>query len=98
MAPKRAAPVTAAPVVEEEAAFPRGGGSSISALEAKALRAEGAAQARAEAAEGGARKKHKNNADPLVCILRMHQQANGSYISAACQPVPCSSVNDTIAK
>ena len=68
MAPKRAAPVAAAPVVEEEAAFPRGGGSSISALEAKALRAEGAAQARAEAAEGGACKKHKRNVDPLVCI------------------------------
>lgn len=68
MAPKRSAPEAAPQAVEEEAAFPRGGGSTLSALEAKTLRAEGAAQARAEAAAGGSRKKQKKNADPQVCI------------------------------
>lgn len=60
MAPKRSAPQAAAaaePAAEEEVAFPRGGGHSLSALEAKQLRAEGAAQARAEAAAGGRRNK-----------------------------------------
>ena len=60
MAPKRSAPEPA-PVVEEEAAFPRGGGSSLSALEAKQARAEGAAQARAEIAAGPGRKKARKD-------------------------------------
>jgi hypothetical protein len=51
MAPKRDAETAAVAEPDtEEAAFPRGGGHSLPALEAKQLRAEGAAQARAEAA------------------------------------------------
>ncbi len=69
MAPKRPAPEPAAlPVEDAEAAFPRGGGSALSALEAKQLRAEGAAQARLDAAAGKGGKKRRKNTDTLTVM------------------------------
>lgn len=80
MAPKRAADTPAVPQpAAEETAFPRGGGQSLPALEAKQLRAEGAAQARAEAAQGGKRNKkaRTGGVSEVVCtkpyvVCRLH--------------------------
>ncbi len=84
MAPKRSAPEVAAPV-EEETSFPRGGGSALSAVEAKQLRAEGAAEARAEAKAGGGRKKRRTDADTtLVSRHAPRKQARKAATLHAC--------------
>ena len=67
-------PTAAAP--EEEVAFPRGGGSAVSALEAKQLRAEGAAAARAEVAAAAGRKKRRTGEGNMAVSLRRLARAH----------------------
>lgn len=91
MAPKRSVPqASAAPdPVTEEVYFPRGGGHSLSALEAKQLRAEGAAQARADASFNGKRsKKARTDGDAdlvgacmRACVMRVSVGSDSLHIS-----------------
>ena len=85
MAPKRAAETGIEPQpAGEEVAFPRGGGLNLPALEAKQLRAEGVAQARAEAASTARRSKRSRTDGEfnLVRVIRSLYNVRILYMQA----------------